>query len=120
MESDEGSYCSEEDYDYQDQEESGFNCTNMDPALAKLMGVMIAEQTSNDKNVWVPPSRSGLSNSDKIINTDNPYFKEIKESITQHHHLNEKQLNYIKNTTTDEKMELIEIYNNIISNRQKK
>ena len=113
MESDDSSYYSEDDSD-----EQNFYCTNMDPALAKLMGIIITEQTPTDNNVWLPPSKSGLGNSDKIIKTENLYFQDIKTSIIQHNPLTEKQLEYIKNTTAEEKIELIEIYNKIISNKK--
>ena len=109
---DDSSYYSEDEKDEKD-----FYCTNMDPALAKLMGIIITEQETNNNNVWVPPSKSGLGNSDKIIKTQNSYFEDIKNSIIQHNPLTEKQLEYIKNTTAEEKIELIEIYNNIISNK---
>jgi len=118
-ESDDEKYSSEEDEEIQ--------CKNIDPGLAKLMGIIIEEQRETD---WKPPSKSGLENSDKIISSvyftnknfienDIDYFTVIKDNIINYKPLNEKQLEYIKNVNDEEKFELIQIYNTIMNKSYK-
>ena len=103
-------------------------CRNMDPALAKLMGIIIEEQQISD---WVPPSKSGLDNSKEIVSSsyfnnkgvslnDVDFFKVIKDDIINYKTLSDRQLNYIKNLNNEEKFELIKIYNRILDSRSKK
>ena len=99
----------EEKYDIQE-----FQCKNMDPALAKIMGIIIEEQKF--KTDWKPPSKSGLDNSEKIISFNSnmkeaDFFELIKDDITKYKRLSDKQLDYIKTLDNDKKFELIEIYN---------
>lgn len=106
---------SESEYDYEEKDESQeFQCKNMDPALAKLMGIIIEEQKFATD--WKPPSKSGLDNSEKIISfnkvkEDSVYFEMIKDDISKYKKLSVKQLDYIKTLDNDKKFELIEIYN---------
>jgi hypothetical protein len=109
---------SESDYD-----EEELQCKNIDPLLAKLMGIIIEEQ-NNNKIEWKPPSKSGLDNSEQIISSiyfknknsieDIDFFKVIKNDILNYKTLTTKQLDYIKNLNNDEKFELIEIYNKLM------
>jgi hypothetical protein len=119
------------DYDSEDSSESNYEtepeelqCKNLDPALAKLMGIIIEEQKEIN---WRPPVKPGLDNSEKIISNDylkrngllvndNDYFKVIKDNIVNYRTLSDKQLEYIKNLNNDQKFELIQIYNVIMNN----
>lgn len=106
---------SESEDDYEEKHDSQeFQCKNMDPALAKLMGIIIEEQKFETD--WKPPSKSGLDNSEKIISfnkakEDSDYFEMIKDDISKYKKLSDKQLDYIKSLDNDKKFELIEIYN---------
>lgn len=64
---------SESDYE---QETENLTCKNLDPALAKLMGIMIEEQIETD---WKPPLKSGLDNSKEIFSS---IYLKNKHSIT--------------------------------------
>jgi hypothetical protein len=110
----------ESDYEIGDNE---LYCKNINPALAKLMGIIIEEQKEID---WKPPLKNGLDNSEQIIssnhfkdksfiNNDIDYFKVIKDDILNHKFLNDKQLEYIKNLNNQDKFELIQIYNKLIN-----
>ena len=100
-----------------------FQCKNIDPALAKLMGIIIKEQSETTD--WKPPSKSGLDNSEEIVPSmyfqnknvvnDIDFFKIIKHNIINYKTLTDRQLEYIKNLNNAEKYELIEIYNKLIS-----
>ncbi len=67
------SYLDYNDYDEHDElssdesvnSDTNFNCTNVDPNLAKLLGLPVNE--SLYKTDWKPPLRPGLDNSKKII-----------------------------------------------------
>ena len=48
----------------QEEEYGDIQCKNLDPALAKLMGILIEEQKEID---WKPPLKSGLDNSKEIV-----------------------------------------------------
>jgi hypothetical protein len=109
---------SESDYE---QETGNLTCKNLDPALAKLMGIIIEEQTEID---WKPPLKSGLDNSKEIFSSiylqnkhsisEIDYFKIIKEDILNYKTLTKEQLEYIKTLTNEEKFELIQVYNKIV------
>lgn len=108
-------YSTESENEYEEKDDSQeFQCKNMDPALAKLMGIIIEEQKF--KTDWKPPSKSGLGNSEKIIPfnadmKDDDVFEIIKDDIIKYKRLSDKQLDYIKTLDSDKKFELIEIYN---------
>ena len=112
---DEYEYSTESENEYEEKDDiQEFQCKNMDPALAKLMGIIIEEQKF--KTDWKPPSKSGLDNSEKIISfnkvmKDDDVFEIIKDDITKYKRLTDKQLEYIKTLDNDKKFELIEIYN---------
>ena len=55
-------------------------CKNMDPALAKIMGIIV-EETKTD---WTPPSHSGLNNSEKIIKDKECELEKIIKKIKLH------------------------------------
>ena len=114
--------------EYEDESESeseseGLRCKNMDPALAKLMGIIIESQ--QEETDWIPPSKSGLDNSKEIISCnyfknretldDIDFFKVIKDDIINYKTLTDRQLHYIKNINNEEKFELIEIYNKLLA-----
>ena len=113
-------------YEEEEEEEDELHCKNLDPALAKLMGIVIEEQKNID---WKPPMKSGLDNSEKIIsnhyfsnhitneNKTDYYFMVIKEDITNYKTLSNKQLEYINYLTNEQKFELIQIYNKITKNK---
>ena len=124
----ESSEDSESDYDsepkYREDREEEYEeltCKNLDPALAKLMGIIIEEQKESN---WKPPSKSGLDNSERIIssnyftNTNNnfdvDYFKTIKDNIINYKKLTEAQLEYIKKLNNEQKFELIQLYDRIM------
>ena len=117
----------EDEYDeeeYDDEEVNGLHCKNIDPALAKLMGIIIESQKSDEEIDWKPPSKCGLDNSKEIISSSYfqnkdmldhiDFFKVIKEDIIGYRTLTSRQLDYIKNLNNDEKFELIEIYNKVL------
>jgi hypothetical protein len=97
-------------------------CKNIDPNLAKLMGIIIEEQKVID---WKPPEKNGLDNSNEIVSSYHfknnnglanlDFFSVIKDTIENFRMLNELQLEYIKNLNNEEKFELIKIYNKIIN-----
>jgi len=113
------------EYDESSESEYGNDlyCKNIDPLLAKLMGIIIEEQ-NNNKIEWKPPSKSGLDNSEQIISSIYfknknsidyiDFFKVIKDDILNYKTLTTKQLDYIKNLNNHEKFELIEIYNKLM------
>ena len=116
-----------DDEEYSDYEEYGegkgddhqISCMNMDPALAKLMGVIIEEQSTTSHNTWTPPQYSGLSNSEAIINNNayqdsNTEFTQIKNKIRNSDKLTKYELEKIKQFSNDEKQQIIELYNNIL------
>ena len=123
-ESSESDYDYDYDYDYDDcaqpkyrgdqEEYEELHCKNLDPALAKLMGIMIEEQKETN---WKPPAKSGLDNSERIISisssksVDVDFFNTIKENIINYKKLTDKQLEYIKNLNNEQKFELIQLYN---------
>jgi hypothetical protein len=107
---------SESEYEEDDQE---IKCKNLDPVLAKLMGIIIEEEK---EIVWTPPSKPGLDNSKEIIssnycknsNYDVDFFKVIKDDILNYKKLTDRQLEYIKNLNNEEKFELIQLYDKMI------
>ena len=109
--------------DESDESDSGeLRCRNIDPALAKLMGIIIEEQKQD--TIWKPPEKSGLDNSEGISYSycsknymgmvEIDFFKKIKDDIHNYRNLSVRQLDYIKDLNNDEKFELIEIYNKIL------
>jgi hypothetical protein len=117
---------SENNFDYDESSESEYEeddeeikCKNLDPVLAKLMGLIIEEQK---EITWKPPMKPGLDNSEKIIssiylnnsNYDIDFFKVIKDDIINYKKLTERQLEYIKNLNNEEKFELIQLYDKMI------
>ena len=69
-------YETDDDYD-----EDEITCTNIDPQLAKILGLNVEIELSDDK--WTPPTTHGLNNSDRIINdrNNNLFFEEIKNVL---------------------------------------
>jgi hypothetical protein len=127
--SEEKEYDEESSESCYDEEIEELHCKNLDPALAKLMGIQIEEQKTTD---WIPPSKSGLDNSKEIIPSnyfknnnkgfksdliedDFDYFQIIKENILNYKPLTQKQLEYIKKQSNEHKFELIELYNSIFT-----
>ena len=131
-------------YHSSDTESDSYNeikCTNMDPALAKIMGIFIEEQTQ-EKNDWTPPTHSGLSNSARIIKDESKneskdeykneekkdstteckiqehdyIFENIKHKIQNFDKLLQNEIEHMKSFTNLQKLELIRVYNNIINN----
>ena len=98
----------------------------MDPALASIMGIFIQEQ-EQEKCDWKPPAHSGLSNSERIIKNEekkeieckatdqNDIFESIKYKIRNFDKLVENEIEHMKTFTNQQKLELIQIYNNIIN-----
>ena len=113
-----------EDYDDYDDYIEGkdddhqISCMNMDPLLAKLMGIIIEEQSINSHDTWTPPQHSGLSNSESIINNESQTitveFTQIKNKIRNSDKLTKDELEKIKHFSNDEKQQIIELYNNIL------
>lgn len=105
----------------QEEEYGDIQCKNLDPALAKLMGIIIEEQKEID---WKPPLKSGLGNSKEIISSiylkhpflsnDIDYFAVIKHDILSYKTLTKDQIEYIKHLKNEDKFELIQIYNKLI------
>ena len=118
---------SDEYFEYSENESEDIVCTNMDPALAKLMGIMMEETVSSSLSAttWKPPPAPGLSNSSKIIPdkvnvvADNDYFQKIKMDIRAYQKLTERQLHYIEHTNADEKFQIISIYNELMKDSHK-
>ena len=119
---DEESNDSENESNYEsseiDEETDILHCKNIDPRLAKLMGLLIEEQL--EVIDWKPPTKSGLDNSEVIFSYNHlnskyrENFNEIKEDILHHRTLTEKQLEHIKTLNNEEKFELIKIYNKLL------
>lgn len=105
----------------QEEEYGDIQCKNLDPALAKLMGIIIEEQKEID---WKPPSKSGLDNSKEIISSiylkhpflsnEIDFFTVIKNDILSYKTLTKDQIEYIKHLNNEDKFELIQIYNKLI------
>ena len=97
----------------EDEDEDEIKCTNMDPQLAKILGLHVEIELSDNK--WKPPITHGLNNSDRIINDrNNNLFEEIKKRVVMKESLNEEQLNYIKTIDKDKLCEIINTYNNMM------
>ena len=102
-------------------------CRNIDPALARLMGIIIEEQ--KQEITWKPPEKPGLDNSDGISYSycsrnymgmvEIDFFEKIKDDIRNYRKLSDRQLDYIKDLNNNEKFELIEIYNEILQGNHK-
>lgn len=123
--SDYDDYDDYDDYEEYEEYEEGKNddhqlsCMNMDPALAKLMGIIIEEQSTTSHTTWTPPQHSGLSNSEAIVNNNededsNNEFTQIKNKISNSDKLTKYELEKIKQFSNDEKQQIIELYNNIL------
>lgn len=99
-------------YEDQNEEKEELLCRNIDPVLAKLMGITIEEQKEID---WKPPEKSGLTNSERIIpNHETHDFKNIKNTILDYKPLSEKQIDYIKYLDKEETIELIQTYDKVL------
>ena len=112
--SDSDSYSDSEEEEEENEYDGELHCKNIDPALAKLMGIII-EEKANTNNLceWVPPTFSGLSNSVEIIprKKEKDLFNQIKDDVMSYRTLTPRQLEYIKNMNNDQKYEMIQIYN---------
>ena len=95
-------------YSTDDEYEGELLCKNIDPNLAKLMGIIIEE---NKTNTWTPPAFSGLSNSSPIFEND---FEKIKQKIKNFEKLTNDELEKIKGMSNENKLIIISIYNSII------
>ena len=105
----------------QEEEYGDIQCKNLDPALAKLMGILIEEQKEID---WKPPLKSGLDNSKEIVSSmylkhnflsnEIDYFTVIKDDILSYKTLTKQQIEYIKHLNNEDKIEVIQIYNKLI------
>jgi hypothetical protein len=105
----------------QEEEYGDIQCKNLDPALAKLMGILIEEQKEID---WKPPLKSGLDNSKEIVSSmylkhnflsnEIDYFTVIKDDIRSYKTLTKQQIEYIKHLNNEDKFEVIQIYNKLI------
>jgi hypothetical protein len=110
---------SDEEYDSGESSEEEIQCRNMDPALAKLLGIIVEEQKETD---WKPPEKPGLENSREIVSAlyfqDKPldidYFAILKDCIANHKKLTDRQLDYVKNLGHEEKYELLQLYNRML------
>lgn len=100
--------------DYDDDNMDSFNCTNMDPSLAKLMGVIIKEETDNNVIDWKPPSFSGLTNSNNLVSANKIEFEDVTYKIKNCIKLNKEELDFITQLPSDKKQIIIEIYNNLM------
>lgn len=87
-------------------------CKNIDPALAKLMGVIVEESQTD----WTPPKFSGLSNSERIIKDERSDIDRIIKKIENFETLEPSELEIMKITTHENKLKLIKAYNSIIQN----
>jgi hypothetical protein len=96
--------------------------TNVNNTLATILE--IPEMKHDESYTWEPPKENGLRNSISIIpgyynhpqtdyfNLD--YFEIIKDDIRNMRTLNKYQIDYIKNLSSDQKNELIEIFNHCL------
>lgn len=116
--SDSDDFSDYDDYEEGKDDDHQLSCMNMDPALAKLMGIIIEEQSTTSNDAWTPPQYSGLSNSESIINNEsqtfNEKFTQIKNKILNSDKLTKDELEKIKQFSNDEKQQIIELYNNIL------
>lgn len=116
----------DEPNDY-DNDNLNFICKNVDPFLAKLMGIIIEEEKNHTD--WKPPTTHGLDNSKEIIHQNYFHnrtmlehidlFDVIKNDIANFRKLSQEKLDYIKNLNHDEKCEIIMIYNEILEKTRK-
>lgn len=109
-------------YESDNEDDNEIMCTNMDPQLAKLLGITLDTEESQEESQtkWTPPSTFGLSNSNRIINDrSNEIFEEIKTCVLMKQTLNDEQLDYIKHIDKDKLYEIIFIYNNSVNNNHK-
>jgi hypothetical protein len=63
---------SEEEYSEEEDDIEGRIMANIDPNLARLLGIEVEQETKSD---WIPPSFSGLHNSQRNSIYDNIYKK---------------------------------------------
>lgn len=121
MYSDETESEEEQYYESDNEDDNEIMCTNMDPQLAKLLGITLDTEESQEESQtkWTPPSTFGLSNSNRIINDrSNEIFEEIKTCVLMKQSLNDEQLDYIKHIDKDKLYEIIFIYNNSVNNNK--
>ena len=119
MSSDDSDSESECYYDSDNGDQDEIICTNMNPQLAKLLGITVVDIEQSNQQ-WTPPASSGLSNSSRIINDrPNEIFEGIKTCIRTKRSLNEEQLEYVKNIDKDKLCEIIFIYNSAVLNHHK-
>lgn len=101
--------------------------TNVNKSLANILGLNVFHETNQeDPFVWEPPKQNGLTNCDYIIPKyyhettnyqkilDIDYYEMIKDDIKNYRKLNKYQLNYIKDLSNEQKLELITIFNECI------
>jgi hypothetical protein len=95
-----------------------FKTKNVSKEIADILEI---PRFNYDKNFnWTPPTESGLSNSDYIIQpyykfhdfNDINYLNIIKDNIRNFRELNKYEMEYIKKLSHEDKNTLFDIYNN--------
>ena len=100
------------DYSYtSDEEDYNFDCVNVDPSLAKILGLKISDEQKPVENNWVAPKFSGLENSSKINNGKIIEFDNIIEKINMKKKLSSEELEFVGKISNDKKQILIELFN---------
>jgi len=103
---------------------SEIQCKNISSNLAKEIGMIINNSTPASIKMWIPPTKSGLENSTRIIPhyyltnknlkgniLEIDYFDMIRDDILNLRALSNDQMKYIENLSEEEKMELIGYFN---------
>jgi len=112
------------DNDDDDDDIKTIICYNIDPELAKVLGIntnINIKELEKTQGKWLPPVAYRLSNSEPIINkfklnkedykSSFDYFTLIKDDISNFRKLTKEQLEYIKNMTSEQKQIVIELLN---------
>ena len=111
-ESSEYSFNSYNDEESKYNEEYKFECTNLDPSLARLVGLDIKDKSV--ENNWIPPKFSGLDNSSKIQNGKFIDFDSITTKITRKQKLSQEELIFLESVSEYKKNIIIQLYNSVI------
>lgn len=103
-------------YDSSDEldENNEICCKNLDPSLARMMGIFVEEQKSD----WKPPSFSGLHNSERIVKLQEEkedIFEIIKSKISNYDKLSNDELDIMTQFSPSQKLELVKVYNDIVN-----
>lgn len=106
------SECSDYSYNASSEEEDyDFNCVNVDPSLAKILGLKITDEKLPVENNWIPPKFSGLENSSKINKGNIIEFDNIVEKIKMKKKLSSEEIEFVDKISNDKKQILIELFN---------